>query len=160
MPSMHLVHAAQMPPEISTIRPYSGVRGIWAAFVGDDRAIVTGEGVCYFASECVPSTTNFYGFIRNGVDYRFEIKGTLLTLCAVDGSLSAICACDSPWPAEVRATFYVNIVHDDDNSVTVDIANYALIATVTVCFCHQNPGPTVFVTKTLTLLRPFLSHNI
>ena len=135
MPSLYLVRSVQTPTDISNIRPCSGVRGVWPVIIHNGRAVVTEDGVCYFVVEPIMNIINSYGFIHDGIEYVFKICDSTITLRRVDSYVETIVGtCQSPWPAETKASFYVNVVCSDHTSVTVDMINYALIATITVAF--------------------------
>ncbi len=135
MPSLYLVRAVQTPTDISNIRPCTGVRGIWPVITYNGNAVITEEGVCYFVVEPIMNVINSYGFIHDGIEYVFNIRDSTIMLCRVESYVETVVGkCQSPWPAETKASFYVNVVRSDHTSVTVDMINYALIATITVAF--------------------------
>lgn len=138
MTSIHIIHIARVPSDCSCLYPYTGVRGIhqcatqWA----HQPAIVTDDGNVYFTDTAIPVTTPICGFAHNSNTYGFNMKGFMIQL-SVYGCEKPLCQIECPWSTSAYSQFYVNVISRDVDYLIIDIANYALFATVVVRFCTK-----------------------
>lgn len=137
MPSLHLIRAVQTPAGLSELYPYSGVRGIHQCRLYDnhDFHIVTDEGVIYHVNKhTIPVTERVYEIVHNGVAYNFEMDDATIIFIERNSSIH-LCRIDFPWSIRKHSLFHINVISHDDNTITVDLANYQIMATVVVHFC-------------------------